>query len=107
MRTNGVGRDSPFSLAYAAKLFRMSQVHQLGLGTNPIQNGPEGPLPIGKEHGELGILQEFIPGSGVPTLVGGGRPSGGQVSSEPSSTPLVAGVEAPAFARFSGGLRGI
>lgn len=105
MRRNGEGRDSPIAVFVAAKLFGMSRIHQLGAGTNPIQNGPEG-VAIGHEHGELGILQGFLPGSG-PVLVGGGRPSGGARSSEPSSSPIAGGVEAPAFARFSGGLNGL
>src|SRR5882672_7532683 len=102
MRRNGEGRDSPIALWVARRLYGISVVHQFGRGTDPIQNGPEGDFPVAKEHGELGILQSFDPG-GAP-LVGGGVPSGGAVSSQPSSVPLLAG-DAPAFARFTGGLR--
>lgn len=86
MRTNGVGRDSPIARWVADRLWGMNIVHQFGMGTNPIQNGPEG-VAVAKEHGELGILQTFDPSgpAGINVVAGGGRPSGGARSVEPNS----------------------
>jgi hypothetical protein len=91
MRRSGEGRDSPIALAYAAKLFRISMEQQIPGGRGPglpvdFLNGPEG-VPVAKEHGELGILQSFVPGeSGI--LMGGGRPRGHNLSKEPNSVGL-------------------
>lgn len=84
MRTNGQGKDSRIALYVADKLRGISFVHQFGMGTNPIQNGPEGPFPVAKEHGELGILQTFDPSS-PNVLMGGGVPSGGATMSLPNT----------------------
>jgi hypothetical protein len=93
VRIGGFGRDNPIAIAAAAKLFRMSMEQQIPGARGPglpidFLNGPEG-VAVAKEHGELGILQSFVPGEGAPILMGGGRPMNILGSSrEPNSTGL-------------------
>lgn len=100
MRTNGQGKDSPIALFVATKLRGMNLVHQLGQGTNPIQNGPEG-VAVAKEHGELGILQTYD-ATGVNVLVGGGRPSGGANASQPNTGDLTSLSSRPLLGEVRG-----
>ena len=93
MRTGGQGRDNPIALAIATKLFRMNVDQQLpGARGLPVAflAGPEG-VAVAKEHGELGVLQSFVPGDPASAaLVGGGRPRSflDAVSREPNSVGL-------------------
>lgn len=100
MRTNGQGRDSSVSQWVAVKLFNMNLVHNLGMGTNPIQNGPEG-VAVAKEHGELGILQTFDP-SQSKVLMGGGDPQGGARSVLPNSSGYPSDSGRPLLGEVSG-----
>jgi hypothetical protein len=89
MRTNGQGRDNPIAAMIAAKLHRMNAEQQIpGARGIPVAflAGPEG-VAVAKEHGELGILQNFVPGQGPP-MIGGGRVSGSARSAEPNTTGL-------------------
>ncbi|SRR6266566_2353471 len=89
MRIGGMGRDSPIAIAVAAKLFRMSAEQQIpGASGVPVHflAGPEG-VPVAKEHGELGLLQTFVPGEGA-VLMGGGRPRDFPRAREPNSVGL-------------------
>lgn len=93
MRTGGQGRDNPIAIMVASKLFRMNAEQQIpGARGLPVAflNGPEG-VPVAKEHGELGVLQSFVPGDpAAATLVGGGRARSftDAVSREPNSVGL-------------------
>ena len=92
MRVGGVGRDSPLALAVAAKLFRMSAEQQVPGDRGPrlpvdYLAGPEG-VPVAKEHGELGVLQTFVPGESGAVLIGGGQPRDFRSSREPNSVGL-------------------
>jgi hypothetical protein len=90
MRIGGMGNDSPIAIAVAAKLFRMSAEQQLPGGRGlPIDYlaGPEG-VAVAKEHGELGILQNFVPGESGAVLIGGGRPRDFPATREPNSVGL-------------------
>jgi hypothetical protein len=95
MRTNGQGRDNPIALAYASKLFRLNAEQQIpGMSGVPIHflGGPEGPA-LAHEHGEMGVLQTFIPNEmGDNPLIGGGnaRSFTDAVSREPNSVGLSA-----------------
>lgn len=94
MRTGGYGRDNPIALAFASKVFRMNMEQQIpGLSGVPAHflNGPEG-VPLAHEHGEMGVLQSFVPAEQWSPLIGGGnaRSFTGAVSREPNSVGLSA-----------------
>ena len=84
----------------ADKLRNMNLVHNLGAGTNPMQQGPEG-VAVAKEHGELGILQSFDPNGGN-VLMGGGVPSGGANASQPNTGDLTSLSTRPLFGEVRG-----
>jgi len=93
VRTGGHGSDSRIALATAARAWRMNIEQQIpGLSGIPCHflNGPEG-VAVAKEHGELGVLQNFVPGEGA-VLIGGGRARSftDAVSREPNSVGLSA-----------------
>jgi hypothetical protein len=92
MRIGGRGVDNPIAIAVAAKLFRMSAEQQIPGARGPLLPidflaGPEG-VAVAKEHGELGLLQTFVPGEGNAVLIGGGQLRGAAAAREPNTTGI-------------------